>query len=51
MSVKASECLGRHMVDVLMKLVAFEVVGKYKIEKVEKGFSVKNGLLAFVVRK
>ena len=51
MSVKASECLGRHMADVLMKLVVLEVVGEYKIEKVEKGFNVKPGLLAFVDRK
>ncbi|KAF1993366.1 cytochrome P450 [Amniculicola lignicola CBS 123094] len=51
MSVKPSECLGRHMVDVLMKLVVVKVVEKYRVEKVEKGFSVKEGLLAFVDRK
>jgi cytochrome P450 len=51
MSVKASECLGRHMADALLKLVVVGVLELYKVEEVEKGFRVKDGLLAFVDRK
>ena len=51
MSVKASECLGRHMADALLKLVVVGVLELYRVEEVKKGFKVKDGLLAFVDRK
>jgi cytochrome P450 monooxygenase len=51
MACKASECLGRYMVDVLMKVAVITILETYSIQSVENQYTVESRQLAFVNRK
>ncbi|KAI3332923.1 cytochrome P450 [Ustulina deusta] len=48
--VVSSKCLGKHMADLLMKVIIITILEQYKIEEVEMNIGVRDGDLALVKR-